>query len=385
MTYERGMSVAKNRSFVSQEQKSEHYMLKSLRVQNFRCFKEIDLPELRRVNVIVGRNATGKTALLEAVRLAVGGTPGVLWALNQTRSAFFGLQQPLTKEVFEFLWNQYFFDLDGSHPIFTECTDSSGRIATLKLFYDSQKSVTAVPQQPQSQQPQPPNQPISTIAPLAFERTEFSGKSSTLFASVNPQGGLVLDPGPELGMVVEFFPSLLSNNPQQAAQWFSQLSVQKREKEIVDAVRDEFEPALENLSVLSLGPVPAIYASIRYLKERLPLSLLSAGINKFVGLLSAVLNRGGGVVLIDEIENGIFYQRLPSLWKYVLKFASENDVQIFASTHSLECVRALGSAMQGHEGDFTLLRSERTNGSSSVTLLQGKLLEAAIEQGVEIR
>jgi hypothetical protein len=358
-----------------------YHMLKSLRVQNFRCFKEVDLPDLRRINVIVGKNATGKTALLEAVRLALGGTPGVLWALNQTRSAFFGVQQPLTKEIFESVWNQYFFDLDSSHPIFTECADSQGRVASLKIFYDSQKSVTAVPQQQQ----QPPNQPISTIAPLVFERTEFSGKTSTISASVNPQGGFVFDPGPELGIVVEFFPSMMANNPQQTAQWFSQLSVQKREKGIVDAVREEFEPALENLSVLALNNVPAVYANIRYLKERLPLSLLSAGINKFVGLLSAVLIRGGGVVLIDEIENGIFYQRLPSLWKYVLKFAIENDVQIFASTHSLECVRALGSAMQGREEDFTLLRSERTNGSSTISLLQGKFLEAAIEQGVEIR
>jgi hypothetical protein len=356
-------------------------MLKSLRVENFRCFKEIDLPDLRRINVIVGKNATGKTALLEAVRLALGGTPGVLWALNQTRSAFFGVQQPLTKEVFESLWNQYFFDLDGSHPILTECVDTNGRVASLRVFYDTQKSVTAVPQQ----QPQPPNQPISTIAPLAFERIEFSGKSSTISASVNAQGGFIFDPGPELGIVVEFFPSMMANNPQQTAQWFSQLSVQKREKGIVDAVREEFEPALENLSVLALNNVPAVYANIRYLKERLPLSLLSAGINKFVGLLSAVLIRGGGVVLIDEIENGIFYQRLPSLWKYVLKFATENNVQIFASTHSLECVRALGSAMQGHEEDFTLLRSERTNGSSTISLVQGKFLEAAIEQGVEIR
>jgi len=351
-------------------------------VQNFRCFKEIDLPDLRRVNVIVGKNATGKTALLEAVRLALGATPGVLWALNQTRSAFFGVQQPLTKEIFESLWNQYFFDLDGSHSISTECVDSQGRVASLKVFYDSQKSVTAVPQ-PQTQQQ--PNQAISTIAPLAFERTEFSGKSSIIFASVNAQGAFVFDPGPELGIVVEFFPSVMANNPQQTAQWFSQLSVQKRESGITDAVREEFEPALENLSVLALNNVPAVYANIRYLKERIPLSLLSAGINKFVGLLSAVLIRGGGVVLIDEIENGIFYQRLPSLWKYVLKFATDNDVQIFASTHSLECVRALGEAMQGHEEEFTLLRSERTNGSSTISLLQGKFLEAAIEQGVEIR
>jgi len=213
--------------------------------------------------------------------------------------------------------------------------------------------VTTVPQQQQQQQ-QPPL-PFSTIFPLAFERTDFSGRSSTLYGSVNAQGGYTLDPGTELGLASEFLVSSLVNNPQQPAQWFSQLSVQKREKDIVDAVREEFEPLLENLAVLSLGQVPSIYASIRYLKEKLPLSLLSAGISKFVILLAAVLIRGKGVVLIDEIENGLFYKTLEPLWKYLLQFSISNNTQLFVSTHSQECVRALVPAMQGHEDDFTLL------------------------------
>jgi predicted ATPase len=186
-------------------------------------------------------------------------------------------------------------------------------------------------------------------------------------------------------MVTEFLPSLLVNPQQQAAQWFSQLSVQKREKPIVDAVRDEFEPSLENLIVLATAQNPALYVSVRYLREKLPLSLMSAGINKFVTILMAILIRGKGVLLIDEVENGLYYKTLPSLWKYMLKFAQESDTQIFVTTHSLECVRALVPAMEGAEDEFTLLRSERANGSSAVAQIPGKFLEGAIEQGVEVR
>jgi ABC-type branched-subunit amino acid transport system ATPase component len=366
----------------ARESAADYHMLKALKAQNFRCFKEIDLNELRRVNVVVGKNATGKTALLEVVRLALGGTPTVLWVMNQSRAFYANYPQPPSREQFESIWNPYFFDFDPSNPIFTECTDSNGRKATLKVFYDEKKAVTALPPQ---QQQSPPIPPFSTISPIAFERRDFAGRTSTLYGTVNLQGAYVLDPGPELGPVSEFFPSALAINPQQAAQWFSQLSVQKRTKEIVDAVRGEFEPSLEDIEVLSLGQIPTLYANVRYLKEKLPLTLLSSGINRFVALLAGILIRGRGVVLIDEIENGLFYKTLPSLWKYILKFAQENDTQVFASTHSLECVRALVGPMQGHEDDFTLLRSERTNGSSSVTLVQGKFLEAAIEQGVEVR
>jgi len=356
-------------------------MIKSLHVVNFRCFKDVDLSDLRRINVIVGKNATGKTALLEAVRLALGGTPALLWTMNQNRAFFTNFPQPPTREQFEAIWSPYFFDFSISNPISTECFDSDGHQARLKIFFDPQKSVTTVPQQQQ-----PPLNP-TTIVPLAFERTDFAGRTSTLYGSVNAGGGYMLEPGPELGLASEFLPSALFNNPQPAVQWFSQLSVQKREKEIVDAVREEFEPSLESLAVISLGQVPSIYASIRYLREKLPISLLSAGITKFIALLAAVLIRGKGVVLIDEIENGLFYKTLEPLWKYLLRIAVSNDTQIFVTTHSQECVRALVPAMQGHEDDFTLLRCERAEESSgaTVTLLQGRFLEAAIEQGVEVR
>jgi energy-coupling factor transporter ATP-binding protein EcfA2 len=359
-------------------------MIKSLHVENFRCFKEIDISDLQRVNVVVGKNATGKTALLEAIRLALGGTPNVLWGINQSRGFLGGIQQPITRESFESLWSPYFFNSDSSKAIFTDCCDSENHHATTRIFYDVERSMTAIPQQPPQQQP-PSVLPSSFIPPLAFERRNFSGASSTLYASVQPQGALNFDGGPELGPVTEFFPSAWNINPQLSVQMFSQLSLQEREKPIVDAVRDEFEPSLESLAILSPTGVAGIYAGLRYLKQKLPIGYLSAGINRFVAMLSAVLLRGKGVVLIDEIENGLSYRIFQALWKYLLKFAAENDTQIFASTHSLECVRALLPAMQEHENDFTLLRAERINGSSLVTPVQGKFLEAAIDQGVEVR
>jgi energy-coupling factor transporter ATP-binding protein EcfA2 len=363
-------------------------MIRSLHAENFRCFKKLDLYDLQRVNVVVGKNATGKTALMEAMRLALGGTPNVLWGMNQTRGFFANVPQPITREGFESLWSAYFFNFDPSEAISMDCADNEDHHATIRIFYDAQRSVAVMPQHIPQQQPQqpPPVLPSSFIPPLAFQRCNFSGESSTLYASVQAQGGVNFDSGPELGPVTEFFPSSAWNfNPILPAQMFSQLSLQKREKAIVDAVRDEFEPSLESLLVLSPSGAPGLYAGLRYLKEKLPIGYLSAGISRFVAMLSAVLLRGKGVVLIDEIENGISYKIFQPLWKYLLKFAVDNDTQIFASTHSLECVRALLPAMQGHEREFTLLRAERTNGSSAITLVPGRFLESAIDQGVEVR
>jgi AAA15 family ATPase/GTPase len=42
-------------------------MLNSLYIKNFRLFKELTIEKLGRVNLIVGRNNSGKTCLLEAL------------------------------------------------------------------------------------------------------------------------------------------------------------------------------------------------------------------------------------------------------------------------------------------------------------------------------
>lgn len=63
-----------------------YLMIEKLRIENFRCFKSVFLEGLRRVNIIVGRNASGKTVLLESIKLGLDGLPGQLPWLNQMRN-----------------------------------------------------------------------------------------------------------------------------------------------------------------------------------------------------------------------------------------------------------------------------------------------------------
>jgi ABC-type branched-subunit amino acid transport system ATPase component len=355
-------------------------MLKMFNAHNFRCFRKVELVDLRRVNIVVGKNAAGKTALLEAIRLGLSATPGVLFGMNAVRGVYNYFPQPPTREQFESIWNMYFFNLDSSQPILTECVDSDGRRATLKVFYDPKKTVTPV-----VPGAAPPGSPVSTIIPLVFDRTDFSNHHTVLHGTVNPQGQLNLEAGPELGIPSEFYSSSLQTNPQVTAQWFSQLSIQKREQEVINAVISVYGSLVKNLTVLSPAQVPAIYADLPNLKEKLPLSLVSAGINKFVTVLSAILTRSRGVVLIDELENGLYYDIFPFLWQVLLTLAINYETQIFVSTHSLECIRALLPILKEHESEFSLLRAERENGSSGVSPITGEFFEAALEQNFEVR
>jgi AAA15 family ATPase/GTPase len=47
-------------------------MYPSFRIQNFRCFEELALDDLARINLIAGKNNVGKTTLLQAIWLFSG-------------------------------------------------------------------------------------------------------------------------------------------------------------------------------------------------------------------------------------------------------------------------------------------------------------------------
>ena len=55
----------------------------------------------------------------------------------------------------------------------------------------------------------------------------------------------------------------------------------------------------------------------------------------------ALISAKGGVLLIDEIDTGLHYTVMADMWKLIAQTAAELDVQVFATTHSSDCVTAL--------------------------------------------
>lgn len=127
-------------------QKVGYRMLKSLSVENFRCFERFRLGDLRRINIVVGRNAAGKTALLESIRLSCGGTPTIAYTLSNQRGHPVFMQPNPTPEVFEAPWRPLFLNFDFKNEIKTSFTDSEGHTATLRVHSDAKRTI--VPTQP---------------------------------------------------------------------------------------------------------------------------------------------------------------------------------------------------------------------------------------------
>jgi AAA15 family ATPase/GTPase len=100
--------------------------------------------------------------------------------------------------------------------------------------------------------------------------------------------------------------------------------------------------------------------------------------------IAAVVN-GHGVVLIDEIENGVYYAALEPFWRTLHRLCVGMNTQIVATTHSLECVEAAARAVP--KGDLLVHRFNRAPDSQDVVVasLDSEMLEDAREMALEVR
>jgi AAA domain, putative AbiEii toxin, Type IV TA system len=224
----------------------------------------------------------------------------------------------------------------------------------------------------------------STIVPLAFERVDFKGQPTKLFATLN-QNGLQLQPGTALGLVSSFFSNIAMGAPPETANWLSRLRVEKREAEAVDALKRHFDFIRDVTPETSPIGVPMVYADLPAVPRKIPLSLVSAGVYRLFTFILAVTTFKDGVVLIDEIESGIHFKQYPTVWKTLYDLAVHHNTQLFVTTHSDECLQGVSSVMKDHEDDFLLMRISNEMGNSIVHEVDGKFFEASLEGADELR
>ncbi len=108
--------------------------------------------------------------------------------------------------------------------------------------------------------------------------------------------------------------------------------------------------------------------------------------NRILHIYAEILTSQTNVLLIDEIENGIFSESLPLVWKGLLAVCEEQKVQIFATTHSRECVMAAHAAAEERGKDeLSVQRLQIVNGTVEAVRLGKQHLEVAAEMGLEVR
>jgi predicted ATPase len=72
-----------------------------------------------------------------------------------------------------------------------------------------------------------------------------------------------------------------------------------------------------------------------------PIGSLGEGTIRMLALAIAMTQCRGGLLLVDEIDTGLHYSVLSRMWELVYRAAVEMDVQVFATTHSHDCIQSL--------------------------------------------
>jgi len=360
-----------------------YLMIEALHVENFRSFKSLKLTELKRVNIIVGKNASGKTVLLEAIKLGLDATPGSFPWLNSMRGMVFMIPPNLTAEQFKEQFVDFFHEFNPEIPISIQIDDSTKKRASVRIYFDPKRATTTQPGI--GFQPAPSLSIPTTIIPLAFDRTDFQGQKNVLLASINPQGQLNMEPGRPMGISSGFFSNAYFGVPQENATWLSKLSVEKRSGEVIEALQRHFPFVRDVTSETTVQGLGTVYADLPHLPRKIPLSLVSGGISRLFTLMLAIVTFREGVVLIDEVENGIFHDQWELIWKTLADLAEHHNTQLFVSTHSNECLKAALPTIREKPHDFALLRVRRENGQSVIEPFRGDQLESALDKNGEIR
>ncbi len=284
-------------------------MLTSIELTGFRGFRQLKLEGLQRVNLIVGKNNSGKTSLLEGIcNVVYDAAKGDSLRQNDSSKG------------------QWIAGVAGTAPQVTgEWREEGGSKSLIErrlgLIPHCKISVISVFHSP----------PQSLIPKL---------------------GQALLDTGTE---------SQLESLLREVDPRFKRLRI---------------DPSVAgNRIVLDVG-----------LKQMIPLSQMGQGIYRLIEIISEIVGESPKICLIDEIENGIHHSSLIDLWRGLAELSQQFGVQIFATTHSHECIEAAHEAFSERASyGLSVIQLFRETVSIQGRVLDQAHITAAMKGDIDLR
>lgn len=325
-------------------------MLPSLHLQNFRAFRDFRMEGLARVNLLVGGNNEGKSSILEAVELvATGFSSSTLSRILKRRGEvriedgeprydlrylFTGGEISKLKLNFLELWKEYQYEQDPVGPA---------------LFFNGNDSYG-----------------------LLFPGPD-GGATDAELRLLGPGGGSCLYVGPGATTLSEL-----------AAQW-DQISSNPEEDRVIDVLRI-IDPDIERIVFTGGNGSRAAFLRKKGWKERLPIGTMGEGLRRLIAIALPLALSRDSTLTVDEIDNGLHWAVLVDLWRMLLRTSSDLNIQIFATTHSLDCLRALAWLYEQDPALCSTVAVHRVSPTRSCSVrYDAAEVAIAIEHMMEIR
>ncbi|CAN5431677.1 hypothetical protein BH10ACI1_BH10ACI1_13360 [soil metagenome] len=312
------------------EKTKNELLLDSLEIKGYRCFEHLTIEKLGRVNLIVGKNNVGKTALLEA-----------LWSyLNQGK-------------------------------VFSQILNSRNE-NRLPISYSGNGTKVSV------------NLFNRNFGELRFQIGRIKDETP-LVAEWKADHGVLLIRTPE-SRANNFFIKTDGLNNNEIISFWDEIELTPKEEDVIKSMKfispDLIRVRLRNVENNERIP----YAQIENWDQSLTLKSLGEGLNRLFGISLALVNCKNGGLLIDEIEGGFHYSVLPDVWKLIFKTAKDLNVQVFATTHSKDCIEAFTqAAIDDEESDGMVIRLENKDGKIRAVNFNEDELETVERRNIEVR
>ncbi|HUG68627.1 MAG TPA: AAA family ATPase [Pirellulaceae bacterium] len=344
-------------------------LIRDLTIENYRSFEKYKLDGLARVNLLVGDNNCGKTSVLEAAYLLeTNGADDSIWKLLQSRGEIGFVYEGVTQTdpVFVVPVSELFrgFTIAGKRiPRLTIKSDGYGEV---RLTLGSKDEVIQEIDRDRADFGSLFDQIAGNTGTL---RTSESGVLYTRFMGtdgccmriqhVTTNGGLRRQTsGESVGSsistshcvekpIAEYLPIAHANAETLKADWVRVLQNQ-RDANVIDALRI-VQPEVNEVLVLPTPmspPQARSHVLVRANGSNYPLSRLGEGANRLLMLGMLLANAAGGFLLVDEIDTGLHYSKLSDMWRMVINAATRLNVQVFATSHSLDCLNSLSDCLQ---------------------------------------
>lgn len=359
-------------------------ILNSLEVRNFRAFRDLKIERLGRVNLLVGKNNVGKTSLLEAIQLYASRTSAStsIWEIMSTRSE---VKQPLANinDMLSALKYLFYGRSDirpGLQPIQIGPINSPNEMLSISIDWSITETRNGTIQT-RSLAPGE-NYSADNLIPSFTIRIAGTTRSYPIDPSL---------PRHVISLKSEFpciFTSANGLSSQRLIELWDGIAVTKLETDVLTALR-LLAPGLATLNFVSTplsGGERIPVVNITDKDERLPLSNLGDGMIRALGISLALVNAKDGILLIDEFENGLYYTVQPDVWQLIFRVARRLNVQVFATTHSWDCIEAFQQASRtDQQEDSLLIRLESKEGVILATLFDERQLGIATREHIEVR
>ena len=379
-------------------------MLPSLGIRNYRNLKSLDIERLARVNLIAGKNNTGKTSLLEAVSLYAS-EGSLLWIdeLLKYRGEFYAAESTLQNnlETYSSLFHQRkagFLDEDRIvigplEDVRQEMETSKELQRSLNIRFIRKKKVSRSLVDSE------------THEPVAFEHKWLIAEGIDEITDEELRMGLSvsyerknkilpmlddLDRKNNLAYILLQKPGNLhfvrTYRADDSYLMWSNIALTEKEDHVIQALRI-IDTDVEKLAFVEDDNQQKALIKIKDSKERHPLRSMGDGMNRILSIILALVNASDGYLLIDEFENGLHHTVQEDLWKMIFKLAKELNVQVFATTHSDDCIHAFERVLNsnGNQKEGQYLRLDNIEGQIIPTLYSEKELDTAADQRIEVR